>query len=107
MKIGMFLPSAILVSVSMLFKGLGEWVDAGWVREASEVSLKNNGSLEEHSKETWRSRQRPVLSALIIMVATHALGVLVFNLVCSRQFDENRSVSCLSIHDVDTDAVAP
>lgn len=98
MKIGMFLPSAILVSVSMLFKGLGEWVNAGWVREVSDVSLEGNRSLEKESKtkETWRNRRRPVLSALIIMMATHVLGVLVFNLLCSRRFDENRSVSRLS-----------
>ncbi|KAJ8598060.1 Gaa1-like GPI transamidase component [Rhizopogon salebrosus TDB-379] len=93
MKIGMFLPSAILVSVAMLFKGLGEWVNAGWVREVSEDSFKGTGSLEKESttRDTWRNRRRPMLSALIIMTATHLLGVLVFNLVCSRQFDENRS----------------
>ncbi|OAX36668.1 Gaa1-like GPI transamidase component [Rhizopogon vinicolor AM-OR11-026] len=93
LKIGMFLPSAILVSVAMLFKGLGEWVDAGWVREVSEVSLKGTGSLEKEpkTKDTWRNRRRPMLSVLITMVATHVLGVLVFNLLCSRRFDENRS----------------
>lgn len=97
MKIGMFLPSAILVSVAMLFKGLGEWVDAGWIREVSEVSLKDNGSLEKEprTKDTWRNRRRPMLSVLIIMMATHVLGVLVFNLLCSRRFGENRAVSRL------------
>lgn len=97
MKIGMFLPSAILVSVAMLFKGLGEWVDAGWICEVSEVTLKDNGSLEKEprTKHTWRNRRRPMLSVLTIMMATHVLGVLVFNLLCSRRFGENRTVSRL------------
>ncbi|KAG1756647.1 Gaa1-like protein [Suillus paluster] len=91
MKIGKFLPSAILVSVAMLFKGLGEWVNAGWVCEVSGTSLKGNETEPTPAKSTWRNRRRPLLSALIIMMATHVLGVLVFNLVCSQYFDENRS----------------
>lgn len=92
MKIGMFIPSAIVVSVAMLFKGLGEWVTAGWVYEISEASLKGNNDTEapNPAKGTWRNRRRPLLSALTIVVVTHVLGVLVFNLVCSRRFDDNR-----------------
>lgn len=89
MKIGMFLPSAILVSVAMLFKGLGEWVTAGWVCEISEASLKGNEAKKPSpAKGTWRNRRRPLLSALIVVVTTHVIGVLVFNLVCSRWFAE-------------------
>lgn len=96
MKIGMFLPSAILVSVAMLFKGLGEWVTAGWVCEISEASLKGNEAEKPSpAKGTWRNRRRPLLSALIVVVTTHVIGVLVFNLVCSRWFAEYPSVCCL------------
>ncbi|KAG0699646.1 Gaa1-like protein [Suillus ampliporus] len=92
MKIGKFLPSAILVSVAMLFKGLGEWVNAGWVCEVSEASVKGDETDKPSpAKDTWKNRRRPLLSALIIVIATHVLGVLVFNLVCNRWFDENRS----------------
>lgn len=96
MKIGMFLPSVILVSVAMLFKGLGEWVTAGWVCEISEASLKDNEAKKPSpAKGTWRNRRRPLLSALIVVVTTHVIGVLVFNLVCSRWFAEYPSVCCL------------
>ncbi|TEB26622.1 Gaa1-domain-containing protein [Coprinellus micaceus] len=73
-KIGSYLPSAILVSVGMMFHGLDIWVMSGW-RLEEQPSEKVSSSSQERG---WVSRQRPVLHALTIMMATHILGALVF-----------------------------
>lgn len=81
MKIGTFLPSAVLVSTAMLFGGLGEWVDARWV-ETLNVSDEMEEKDGESPKPTkWVTRRRPVIPALSIVVATHALGTLLFYLL--------------------------
>jgi glycosylphosphatidylinositol transamidase len=76
-KIGSYLPSAILVSVGMMFHGLDIWVMSGW-RLEEQPSEKVSSSSQERG---WVSRQRPVLHALTIMMATHILGALVFGLL--------------------------
>lgn len=45
-----------------MFAGLRQWVDAGW----------------ENVDRTWVRRQRPVLHALSLVIATHVLGLLAF-----------------------------
>ncbi|ESK94596.1 gpi-anchor transamidase [Moniliophthora roreri MCA 2997] len=57
-KIGNYLPSAILISVGMMFSGLKAWIDAA----------KDN-------------MKRPVLAVVLTMIATHVMGVVVFMVI--------------------------
>ena len=86
MKIGMYLPSAILVGTALLFTGLAVWTDAGWkcttlTTPFGEKAEKTSG-LAESAK--WTTRPRPVLQAVSIMLATHLLGVVLFCVLSSR-----------------------
>jgi glycosylphosphatidylinositol transamidase len=62
MKIGSYLPSAILISVSLMIGGLSEYVNAGW----------------EQTDGQWSRRSRPILPTLTLMVVTHAAGSAFF-----------------------------
>ncbi|KAI0807330.1 Gaa1-domain-containing protein [Fomes fomentarius] len=85
MKIGSYLPSAILVGTAMLFSGLGEWVNAGWTRVADPLrSGKSEKAQPSAGASKWTTRPRPVLQAVSIMVATHLLGVVLFYILSSR-----------------------
>lgn len=72
LKMGMFLPSAVLVSVAMMFVGLGEWVRAGWVFEPGKVGEK------EAREGEWLRRSRPLMKPLGIVLGTHVFGAGVF-----------------------------
>ncbi|EJD02421.1 Gaa1-like protein [Fomitiporia mediterranea MF3/22] len=72
LKIGHYLPSVILISVATMFTGLRTWVNAGWRREATEK--KSVGD----SDDEWIQRRRPVLNSLLVMLATHAIGAIIF-----------------------------
>ena len=85
MKIGMYLPSAILVGTAMLFSGLGEWVNAGWL--LTSVPLKHDEKSEKvqsSSVRKWVTRDRPVLDAVTVMVSTHAIGYILWEAVSRR-----------------------
>ena len=58
LKIGHYLPSAILISVSMMFGGLRQWTDAGWRRRQP-----NDASSEDKvdSPDEWLSQHRDVI----------------------------------------------
>lgn len=88
MKIGSYLPAAVLVSTAMLFSGLGEWVKARWVETT-------DSSDEKESKTSiqWTSRKRPVLPAVLIVVGTHLAGVLLFYSITSPWVNANKPVS--------------
>ncbi|KAJ7581146.1 Gaa1-like protein [Mycena floridula] len=73
-QIGNFLPSAVLVSVAMMFTGLKIWHDAAWTLVVSE-------------KSQWIPNKRPVLGALSIMTLTHLFGLLLFSFVTSTWFN--------------------
>lgn len=66
-----------------MFGGLREWVAAGWVlktntkEKAASVSSSSDTSTNLRD-EDWEPRSRPVLDALLIMLAMHALGALSF-----------------------------
>ncbi|KAI0670404.1 Gaa1-domain-containing protein [Trametes maxima] len=93
MKIGSYLPSAVLIGTAMLFTGLGEWIRAGW---ADALSAPIDGGDDDKSEKAhaeqrregpmWRRRPRPVLEPVGIMVLTHALGVVLFYAVSSSWF---------------------
>ena len=82
MKIGMYLPSAILVGTAMLFTGLGEWINAGWKR----IDPPNDEKAQKAKQDDalWISRPRPALQAVSVMLATHLLGVVLFYVLSSR-----------------------
>ncbi|KAI0780960.1 Gaa1-domain-containing protein [Trametes elegans] len=97
MKIGSYLPSAILVGTAMLFSGLGEWINAGWIHSIAQPA---QGDHEENKKVAtqaavvkWRTRHRPVLQPIVIMVLTHLLGALLFFLVSSSWFSARRTMN--------------
>ncbi|KAI9570458.1 Gaa1-like protein [Boletus coccyginus] len=91
MKIGVFLPSAVLVGVAMIFWGLGQWVEAGWVQESpSELQRKDKDDSKvanvatttaSTAQPTWRPRPRPVLPAIVTILATHTIGLLAFAMI--------------------------
>ncbi|KAF8969844.1 Gaa1-like protein [Flammula alnicola] len=89
LKIGLYLPSAILISVAMMFHGLSTWVEAAWVQESAEVvDSKQPGS----PTLQWRPRRRPVITVLCIMIATHFLGVMLFGVISTPFFMNNYRV---------------
>ncbi|KAH9946130.1 Gaa1-domain-containing protein [Epithele typhae] len=80
MKIGMYLPSAVLVGTAMLFTGLRTWVYAGWkIAPSTEFNDEKKTSTQDNVK--WNIRSRPVLSAVTVMLTTHLFGVVLFYLV--------------------------
>ncbi|KAF9218285.1 hypothetical protein BS17DRAFT_811744, partial [Gyrodon lividus] len=107
MKIGMFLPSAVLVGVAMMFWGLGRWVEAGWVREEGvdgsewKGKEKNSAGVDLNARDAnvrrvqprWRPRRRPVLPALVTVLATHATGLLAFNIITTAWFLQHSTTS--------------
>lgn len=95
LKIGHYLPSVILISVSTMFTGLRVWVDAGWVRnetkeEEDVTSTKSESNKGENDKtgspdnklnvseDEWLPRRRPVLDAVLILLTAHAVGFIIF-----------------------------
>ncbi|KAE9409536.1 Gaa1-domain-containing protein [Gymnopus androsaceus JB14] len=82
LKIGNYLPSAILISVAMMFGGLQVWVDAAWTKRQSEESKGPEPALM-----IWARRRRPVLQALFIMIGTHFFGAVTFFLLSSRWYN--------------------
>ncbi|KAG5647282.1 hypothetical protein DXG03_000818 [Asterophora parasitica] len=63
LKIGSYLPSAVLISVAMMFGGLRVWVDAAWT---SSYAINGKGG----SELKWSKRRRPVLRVLMISITT-------------------------------------
>jgi len=66
-KIGNYLPSAVVISTTMLFSGLRSWVQAGW------VEMPVPGSKDGQTMK-WEHRSRPSLQAVLIILTTHAWG---------------------------------
>lgn len=81
LKIGSYLPSAVIVSTAMMFGGLYEWVDAYWFENIS-IRLTRSGAKEKPSTEErvekWDHRHRPVLQAFLILIGTHLVGIALF-----------------------------
>ncbi|KZV73437.1 Gaa1-domain-containing protein [Peniophora sp. CONT] len=69
LKIGMYLPSAILVGASLMFGGLGSWVQAGWYEQWVE---KPGGA------KRWTKRSRDLLPAARLVALSHVLGLVLY-----------------------------
>ncbi|TFK55129.1 Gaa1-domain-containing protein [Heliocybe sulcata] len=78
LKIGKYLPSAILISVSMMFGGIGEWVGAGWRARAQERGEEKESEKSGSREVKWERQSRPLLPAVYIVLYTHAFGLAVF-----------------------------
>lgn len=98
LKIGLYLPSAIMVSVAMMFYGLRVWVDAAWVLEV-DPSSSEKSSLPV---TTWRARKRPTLPVLSIMAATHLIGLGLFTTLASSSFLNNSQVPFIFFSQLET-----
>jgi len=93
LKIGSYLPSAVLISVAMMFGGLREWVNAAWVRDDIEgPGKKKDGGFDAPTSQRWTCRRRPVIQVLGIMTSTHVLGLVLFSIITRSWFIENRTV---------------
>jgi glycosylphosphatidylinositol transamidase len=90
LKIGSFLPSAVLVSVAMIFTGLYEWVNAAWILDEAhtEPTKEELDATNGIDKPKWIRRRRPVLQALGVLIATHILGLLLFLVITTPFFAE-------------------
>ncbi|KAF5380995.1 hypothetical protein D9615_004070 [Tricholomella constricta] len=86
LKIGSYLPSAVLISVAMMFGGLRVWVDAAWISS----HFVNEKGIQ---KLNWSRRQRPILSVLGIVAATHVYGALLFSLINRSWFIQYREIA--------------
>lgn len=98
LKIGSYLPSAVIVSVAMMFAGLYEWVNAAWFRDNT-VAGPNTDKVEGElttEQPKWVRRRRPVLQVLGILIATHMFGVLFFLMITTSIFTRYQSVCSLS-----------
>ncbi|KAF8758545.1 Gaa1 protein [Rhizoctonia solani] len=75
-KIGGYLPAAVIMSVAMTFGGLALWVEASWVQiqivitDADKNSESSGDDHIEHSKK-WVKRSRPVVDAFVLAGCTH------------------------------------
>ncbi|KAH9842746.1 Gaa1-domain-containing protein [Rhodofomes roseus] len=98
LKIGSFLPSAVLISVAMMFCGLQGWVKAGWVWMLDEAQATKDEKVHKRvGNGRWSRRQRPVLKAVMVMAATHGLGVVVFYLLTRSWYLHNSTVAPLLV----------
>jgi len=85
LKIGLYLPSAILISVALMIKGLSTWVEAAsTISDAQEKAT--------HIVKTPRRRKRPIVTALSIVIGTHVSGALLFAIISSSWFLGNYEV---------------
>ncbi|EIW60371.1 Gaa1-domain-containing protein [Trametes versicolor FP-101664 SS1] len=97
MKIGSYLPSAVLVGTAMLFTGLGEWVNAGWTYSPADLlaaaDTKDEKAASQDAEKKWRRRHRPVLQPVVIMALTHLLGALLFVPISSSWYAAHPSIT--------------
>lgn len=95
MKIGTYLPAAVLVSTAMLFSGLGEWARARWIQvpELPTDKSEKNAPATTDVRTLWAPRSRPVASALLVMAGTHLAGVTLFSCMTQSWVVSHRHVS--------------
>lgn len=91
LKIGEYLPSAVIVSVAMMFGGLRVWVDAGWIERQWSADKAIPGRT---ATTKWITRRRNVITPLVIMLVTHVVGGIIFVIATKSWFLTWRGVSC-------------
>lgn len=76
-----------------MFVGLYEWVNAAWVLDDPPVNPADKLNVKYvPAKPKWIRRRRPVLQALGIVIATHVFGLVLFSVLTSTAFVEQRTV---------------
>jgi GPI-anchor transamidase subunit GAA1 len=99
LKIGSYLPSAVLVAAALMFGGLGKWVDAGWVEVEDEdppAEKANTAGIVLTSRKKWIPRRRDLLDAFMVVVASHLVGMTLF-VVISFSWFNIRQLVCPSV----------
>lgn len=98
LKIGSYLPSAVLVSAALMFGGLREWVSAGWAELKDVDPLPGNGKAFDmvFTSKKWVRRRRDLLDAFIVMAASHLIGLSFFVIISQGWFDI-RQLVCPSV----------
>jgi GPI-anchor transamidase subunit GAA1 len=98
LKIGSYLPSAVLIAAALMFGGLREWVDAGWVElEDKHPSLEKgkDSDIAIASRKRWVPRRRDLLSAFVVTGASHLIGLALFVVISQAWFDIRQLVCSL------------
>jgi GPI-anchor transamidase subunit GAA1 len=95
LKIGSYLPSAVLVAAALMFGGLGEWVNAGWVEVEDEDPPAERAKAADAaytSRKKWVPRRRDLLGAFMVAVASHLVGLTLFVIISQAWFDISQLV---------------
>ena len=98
LKIGSYLPSAVLIAAALMFGGLREWVGAGWVElEDKHLSLEKgkDADIATASKKKWVPRRRDLLGAFVVTAASHLFGLALFVIISQAWFDTRQLVRSL------------
>ncbi|KAF8587402.1 Gaa1-domain-containing protein [Ramaria rubella] len=93
LKIGEYLPTAVIISVAMMFGGLHIWVDAGWVEQFESPVEKDKDTATVVTAPKWKTRRRNVLTPLAIMLATHTIGGVTFFIATSSWFMSREGIT--------------
>ena len=99
LKIGSYLPSAVLIAAALMFGGLWQWVGAGWVElEDKQPSLEKgkDADIAVASKKKWVPRRRDLLGAFVVTAASHLIGLALFVIISQAWFDI-RQLVCPSV----------
>jgi glycosylphosphatidylinositol transamidase len=99
LKIGSYLPSAVVIAVALMFGGLQEWVNAGWVEIGDGQQPPEKGKVADivsTSKKTWVRRRRDLLDVFVVMAASHLVGLTLFVVISHAWFDISQLV-CSSV----------
>lgn len=75
---GSFLPSVLLISISLMIGGLRQYVDAGWTKDASSPLGPTKQSTNVVTSVKWVRQRRPVLPVIVTMLWCHIAGALLF-----------------------------
>ena len=96
LKIGSYLPSAVLIAAALMFGGLREWVGAGWVElEDKHPSLEKgkDADMAIASKKKWVPRRRDLLGPFVVTATSHLIGLALF-VIISRDWFDIRQLVC-------------
>jgi len=89
LKIGSYLPSAVLIAAALMFGGLREWVSAGWVELEEKHPSREKGKDPDITRTSKRCvpRRRDLLGAFVVTAASHLFGLALFMIISQAWFD--------------------
>ncbi len=96
LKIGSYLPSAVLIAAALMFGGLREWVSAGWMELEDQHPFREKGKDADvaiASKKRWVPRRRDLLGAFVVTAASHLFGLALF-VIISQAWCDIRQLVC-------------